>query len=128
VLEWQALMCGMHVLRRAFCGLRGFYLLADVHSVNITWLMPHATSQVRPKDVDMRVMLTFLEFNHSLLRFALHKLYYDLGLRYPPLSCGRKRKKCRRSLQISFRSFLAGRGASRREYQLTKKVRPGSCM
>jgi len=28
----------------------------------ITWLVPHALSQVLPGDVDYRVMLTFLEF------------------------------------------------------------------
>ena len=28
----------------------------------ITWLVPHALSQVLPADVDYRVMLTFLEF------------------------------------------------------------------
>ena len=28
----------------------------------ITWLVPHALSQVLPVDVDYRVMLTFLEF------------------------------------------------------------------
>jgi pescadillo len=85
VLEWQALMCRMHALRKAFISVKGFYLQADVHSVNITWLVPHATSQVIPKDVDMRVMLTFLEFYHSLLRFVLYKFYHDLGLRYPPV-------------------------------------------
>jgi Pescadillo N-terminus len=40
--------------------------------------------QVLPPDVDMRVMLTFLEFHHALLKFVLFKLYSDLGLRYPP--------------------------------------------
>jgi hypothetical protein len=28
----------------------------------ITWIVPHALSQVLPEDVDYRVMLTFLEF------------------------------------------------------------------
>ena len=85
VLEWQALMCRMHSLRKAFISVKGFYLQADVHSVNVTWLMPHATSQILPKDVDMRVMLTFLEFYHSLLRFVMFKLYHDMGLKYPPV-------------------------------------------
>lgn len=78
-------MCRMHSLRKAFISVKGFYLQADVHSVNVTWLMPHATSQILPKDVDMRVMLTFLEFYHSLLRFVMFKLYHDMGLKYPPV-------------------------------------------
>jgi pescadillo len=85
VLEWQALTCRMHALRKAFISVKGFYLQAEIHTVNITWLMPHATSQILPKDVDMRVMLTFLEFYHSLLRFVMFKLYHDLGLKYPPV-------------------------------------------
>lgn len=84
-MEWQALMCRMHALRKAFISVKGFYLQADIHTVNVTWLMPHATSQILPKDVDMRVMLTFLEFYHSLMRFVLYKLYHDMGLRYPPV-------------------------------------------
>lgn len=92
MLEWQALICRMHALRKAFISVKGFYLQANIHGVNVTWLMPHATSQVLPKDVDMRVMLTFLEFYHSLLRFVLYKLYHDLGLRYPPVVRPEKEK------------------------------------
>ena len=41
-------------------------------------------AQVLPADVDYRVMLTFLDFYHSLLQFVLFKLYHGLGVRYPP--------------------------------------------
>jgi pescadillo len=92
VLEWQALMCRMHALRKAFISVKGFYLQAEVHGVSVTWLLPHAASQVLPKDVDMRVMLTFLEFYHTLLRFVLYKLYNGLGLRYPPVVRPEKEK------------------------------------
>lgn len=37
-----------------------------------------------PRDVDFRVMLTFLEFYETLLRFALFKLYHSLEIAYPP--------------------------------------------
>ena len=50
----------------------------------VTWLVPHSVAQVLPNDVDFRVMLTFLEFYHTLLTFAMFKLYHDLGLAYPP--------------------------------------------
>ena len=50
----------------------------------VTWLMPHSISQVLPRDVDYRVMLTFLEFHATLLQFVLFRLYHGLGLSYPP--------------------------------------------
>lgn len=55
----------------------------------VTWLVPHATSQVLPPDVDYKVMLTFLEFYQSLLQFVNFKLYHAQGLRYPPVLDGK---------------------------------------
>jgi len=37
-----------------------------------------------PRDVDLRVMGTFLEFYETLLGFVLFRLYVGLGLHYPP--------------------------------------------
>ena len=37
-----------------------------------------------PSDVDIRVMLTFLELYQTLLGFVFFKLYTDAGLTYPP--------------------------------------------
>ena len=31
----------------------------------VTWLVPHAITQLLPSDVDYRVMLTFLEFDEA---------------------------------------------------------------
>lgn len=39
-----------------------------------------------PKDVDYRVMITFLEFYEALLGFVLFRLYSGLGLHYPPVA------------------------------------------
>jgi hypothetical protein len=39
-----------------------------------------------PKDVDYRVMITFLEFYETLLGFVLFRLYSGLGLHYPPVA------------------------------------------
>ncbi len=47
----------------------------------MTWLVPHGLAQVLPPDVDYRVMLTFLDFYTTLLRFVMFKLYHGLGLR-----------------------------------------------
>lgn len=37
-----------------------------------------------PNDVDYRVMLTFLEFYQTMLRFVHFRLYHMLGATYPP--------------------------------------------
>ncbi len=50
----------------------------------VTWLVPHQLAQVLPKDVDYRVMLTFLEFYSTMLQFVLYKLYSAAGAWYPP--------------------------------------------
>jgi pescadillo len=42
-------------------------------------------AQVLPPDVDTRIMLTFLEFYETLLKFVLFKLYHSLELKYPPV-------------------------------------------
>ena len=71
-------------LRKAFISVKGIYFQARnaagasgrapqpdeppavaqavVCGETVTWLVPHALSQVLPADVDYRVMLTFLEF------------------------------------------------------------------
>jgi len=36
------------------------------------------------KDVDYRVMRTFLEFYEVLVGFVNYKLFHSLGLKYPP--------------------------------------------
>ncbi|KAK9916335.1 hypothetical protein WJX75_001357 [Coccomyxa subellipsoidea] len=84
-LEWQAWVVRTSALRRTFVSVKGFYFQADVMGQPVTWLVPHATSQVLPMDVDYRVMLTFLEFHHTMLQFVNYKLYHALGVRYPPV-------------------------------------------
>ncbi|KAL4432847.1 hypothetical protein ABPG77_008173 [Micractinium sp. CCAP 211/92] len=84
-LEWQAWVVRAHALRKTFISVKGFYYQAEVQGQTVTWLVPHATSQVLPPDVDYKVMLTFLEFYQTLLKFVNFKLYHSLGLRYPPV-------------------------------------------
>ncbi|KAL4458050.1 hypothetical protein ABPG75_012915 [Micractinium tetrahymenae] len=84
-LEWQAWVVRAHALRKTFISVKGFYYQAEVQGQSVTWLVPHATSQVLPPDVDYKVMLTFLEFYQTLLKFVNFKLYHSLGLRYPPV-------------------------------------------
>jgi pescadillo len=56
-------------------------LQAEVAGTPVTWLVPHAGSQVLPPDVDYAVLGSFLEFYITLLAFVLFKLYHGLGLR-----------------------------------------------
>jgi hypothetical protein len=45
-LEWQAWVVRTSALRRTFVSVKGFYFQADVMGQPVTWLVPHATSQV----------------------------------------------------------------------------------
>lgn len=84
-LEWQAYIARTHSLRRTFISVKGIYYQAEVAGQKITWLTPHVLSQVIPDDVDIRVMLTFVEFYETLLGFVNFKLYHSMGLKYPPI-------------------------------------------
>ncbi|KAF9606291.1 hypothetical protein IFM89_024432, partial [Coptis chinensis] len=60
--EWQAYISRTHSLRKTYIGVEGIYYQADVQAQKITWLTPHALQQVLFDEVDLKVMLTFLEF------------------------------------------------------------------
>mmetsp|Transcript_5103 Transcript_5103/g.9728 ORF Transcript_5103/g.9728 Transcript_5103/m.9728 type:complete len:568 (+) Transcript_5103:15-1718(+) len=84
-MEFQHWVVKMKALRKTFVSVKGIYYQAKVYGQEVTWLTPHKFKQSIPKDVDFRVMFTFLQFYNTLLRFINFKLYYDLGLRYPPV-------------------------------------------
>ena len=67
-----------------FVSVKGVYFQAEVMGEPITWLVPHPFTQSLPREVDVRVMITFLEFYEVLMKFVLFKLYHTQGLRYPP--------------------------------------------
>ena len=69
---------------KTFLSIKGLYYQAEIGGQNITWLVPYPFSQRLPFDVDYKIMLTFLEFYRTLLKFVLFKLYSELGLSYPP--------------------------------------------
>ncbi|KAF9621037.1 hypothetical protein IFM89_015859, partial [Coptis chinensis] len=60
--EWQAYISRTHSLRKTYIGVKGIFYQADVQGQKITWLTPHALQQVLSDEVDLKVMLTFLEF------------------------------------------------------------------
>ncbi|KAH7532464.1 pescadillo homolog [Ziziphus jujuba] len=83
--EWQAYISRTHRLRKVFVSVKGIYYQAEIQGQKITWLTPHALQQVLPDDVDYTVMLTFLEFNETLLAFVNCHLYHTINVTYPPI-------------------------------------------
>jgi len=98
--EWQLYILHSHSLHKVFLSIKGVYYQAEVMGQNVTWLVPYQFTQnvstlpstvnrmlnprQIPSDVDVRVMLTFLELYQTLLGFTFFKLYTDVGLVYPP--------------------------------------------
>jgi hypothetical protein len=85
-------------------------MVFQVQGVEINWLAPHAFTQNLPTDVDYRVMLTFLEFYETLLKFVNYKLYHNLGLKYPPKLNPNKDKKGSNLMALTLSPFEAAQG------------------
>ncbi|KAJ5070213.1 pescadillo [Anaeramoeba ignava] len=73
-----------HSLRKVFVSIKGIYFQVEIKSQLITWITPHQFTQHPPKNIDFRVMLTFLELYEAILKFVNHELFYSINLRYPP--------------------------------------------
>lgn len=71
-------------LRKVFLSIKGIYYQAEIQGQTVTWVVPYHFTQKLPADVDYRVMLTFLEFYETMLKFVNFKLYSSLNLKYPP--------------------------------------------
>eukprot|EP01048_Picozoa_sp_COSAG05_P006441 COSAG05_NODE_417_length_10026_cov_189.415634_1_plen_505_part_00 len=82
--EFQQYVMRTRRLRKVFVSIKGIYYQADIATLPVTWVVPHAFSQTVPTDVDYRVMVTFLEFACCQLRFINFKLYHDADFAYPP--------------------------------------------
>lgn len=82
--EFQAYVMRTRTLRKCFATIKGYYFQADVLGQPVTWLVPHQFAQDLPEDVDFKVMLTFLEFYRTLMKFTNFKLFTVAGLPYPP--------------------------------------------
>ena len=85
VRHWQFYIAKSRSLHKVFVSVKGVYFQAEVMGEAITWLTPHPFTQTVPREVDVRVMITFLEFYEVFLKFVLFKLYHSQGLRYPPV-------------------------------------------
>lgn len=80
---WGSYCATTSCITKSFISVKGVYLEATIQGTAIRWIVPHAFTQHLPKDVDFRVMRTFLEFFETMLNFVLFKLYNDIGVRYP---------------------------------------------
>lgn len=74
----------VHALRKVFVSIKGIYYQAEIMSVPVTWIVPYEFLLTRSRDVDYRIMRTFVDFYMTLLGFVLFRLYHSLNLRYPP--------------------------------------------
>ncbi|KAH7647603.1 pescadillo containing BRCT domain [Cryptosporidium bovis] len=82
--EFMYLVSECNFLRKSFISIKGFYFQAQILGETITWLMPHQFTQKIPDEVDFKVISTFLEFYHTLLKFVNFKLYKLNNMTYPP--------------------------------------------
>ena len=82
--EFQQLVMRTRKLRKVFVSIKGIYYQAEVCGQPVVWVVPHAFTQTVPTDVDYRVMVTFLQFYTTQLKFINFKLYNDVGYAYPP--------------------------------------------
>eukprot|EP00658_Telonema_sp_P-2_P080608 TRINITY_DN8054_c0_g4_i1.p1 TRINITY_DN8054_c0_g4~~TRINITY_DN8054_c0_g4_i1.p1 ORF type:complete len:527 (-),score=151.08 TRINITY_DN8054_c0_g4_i1:289-1869(-) len=84
VKEFQAYLIRSRSLSKVFLSIKGVYYQAEVMGQTVTWVTPHKFTPTLDKDVDLKVMLTFLEFYEVLLHFVNYKLYHEHSLVYPP--------------------------------------------
>eukprot|EP00455_Lapot_gusevi_P019551 TRINITY_DN2088_c0_g2_i2.p1 TRINITY_DN2088_c0_g2~~TRINITY_DN2088_c0_g2_i2.p1 ORF type:complete len:663 (+),score=194.06 TRINITY_DN2088_c0_g2_i2:80-2068(+) len=82
--EFQNWVVHNNALRKVFVSIKGYYYQAEIQGQKVTWLVPHNFSPEISRGVDYRVMLSFLDFYETSLKFINFKLYHDSGLHYPP--------------------------------------------
>ncbi|ODV90615.1 hypothetical protein CANCADRAFT_37612, partial [Tortispora caseinolytica NRRL Y-17796] len=82
--QWMAFVSNQRLLRKVFVSIKGIYYQCEIKGQEITWVVPFKFTPNVPTDVDFRIMLTFLEFYTTLIRFVLFKLYTEAGYVYPP--------------------------------------------
>lgn len=82
--EWEHWVITTFSLRKVFVSIKGYYFQADIKGNSVTWLVPHRIMQNVPRDVDYKIMMTFLQFYETFARFVNYKLYKDDKIAYPP--------------------------------------------
>lgn len=82
--EFEHYLIITHSLRKSFLSIKGIYYQATIQGQDILWLVPYKFVQRVTRDVDFRIMGTFVEFYITLLGFVNFRLYTSIGLVYPP--------------------------------------------
>ncbi|EAR99283.1 pescadillo amine-terminal protein (macronuclear) [Tetrahymena thermophila SB210] len=70
-------------LRKVFISIKGIYYQAEIEGQKITWIAPFQLPAELPAEVDYKVMLTFLEFYETLIKFVNFKLFNSINVKYP---------------------------------------------
>jgi len=84
--EFHLFVSQSNSLQKVFVSIKGYYFQAKVLGETITWLVPHQFTQLLPSEVDFKVMITFLEYYRTLVKFTNYKLYELWNFSYPPTS------------------------------------------
>jgi len=84
LMEFQYFIAKSQCLRKVFVSQKGIYYQVELMGEAITWLQPFNYTLNLPKDVDYKVMLSFLEFYQALVGFVNCHLYTSNGMKYPP--------------------------------------------
>jgi pescadillo protein len=71
-------------LRKVFLSIKGIYYQAEIQGHIVNWVTPYYFTQTMPMDVDYKIMMTFLEFYETMLKFVNFKLFQSVNLVYPP--------------------------------------------
>ncbi|KAJ1796673.1 mRNA-binding ribosome synthesis protein nop7 [Coemansia sp. RSA 2399] len=82
--EFMHYVIHAHCLRKVFLSIKGIYYQADIQGQTITWLVPYQFNQHVPRNVDFKIMSTFLQFYRTLLGFVNYRLFTVSNLAYPP--------------------------------------------
>eukprot|EP01130_Rhizamoeba_saxonica_P002645 TRINITY_DN12407_c0_g1_i1.p1 TRINITY_DN12407_c0_g1~~TRINITY_DN12407_c0_g1_i1.p1 ORF type:complete len:573 (-),score=166.70 TRINITY_DN12407_c0_g1_i1:15-1568(-) len=83
--EFQYYIVKSNSLRKTFISHKGIYYQAEILGEKVTWLAPHKFAQKVSREVDFKVMLSFLEFYEVLMGFVNFRLFSNIGLTYPPV-------------------------------------------
>ncbi|XP_033627505.1 pescadillo homolog [Asterias rubens] len=83
-MEFMQFVIASRALKKVFLSIKGIYYQVEVQGQTITWIVPYVFTSTRPRDIDLRIMSTFVEFYSTLLGFINYRLYSTLNLHYPP--------------------------------------------
>ncbi|EME31407.1 nucleolar protein pescadillo [Galdieria sulphuraria] len=82
--EFQKYVTMTCALRKVFASIKGLYVQVEIDGVFPVFIIPYRPFQSVPRDVDQRVIKSFLEFYECLLSCVNRHLFHWKGYSYPP--------------------------------------------